>query len=68
MEEKYKGIKLIIYAIKIWERVVEARLRREVRIGEEKYGMKEERYYRCNICFENVDGGVQRRSGEGHEY
>jgi len=34
----YRGIKLISHAMKIWERVVEARLRREVRISEEQYG------------------------------
>lgn len=34
----YRGIKLISHAMKIWERVVEARLRGEVRICEEQFG------------------------------
>nr|XP_027223650.1 uncharacterized protein LOC113815833 [Penaeus vannamei] len=34
----YRGKKLISYAMKTWERVVEARLGREVRISEEQYG------------------------------
>ena len=34
----YRGIKLISHSMKIWERVVEARLRREVAICEQQYG------------------------------
>ncbi|XP_070000730.1 uncharacterized protein [Penaeus vannamei] len=34
----YSGIDLISHASEIWERVVEARLRRELRISEEFYG------------------------------
>ena len=34
----YRGIKLISHTIKLWERVVEARLRREVTFGEQEYG------------------------------
>ncbi len=34
----YRGIKLLSYAMKIWERVVEKRLRRVVRISDEQFG------------------------------
>ena len=34
----YRGIKLISYTMKLWKRVVEARLRREVKISEQQYG------------------------------
>ena len=34
----YRGIKLISHTMKLWERVVEARLRREVTISEQQYG------------------------------
>ena len=34
----YRGIKLISHIMKLWERVVEARLRREVAISEQQYG------------------------------
>jgi hypothetical protein len=34
----YRGIKLMSHTMKLWERIVEARLRREVRICEQQYG------------------------------
>ena len=34
----YRGIKLISHTMKLWERVVEARLRCEVTISEQQYG------------------------------
>ena len=34
----YRGIKLINHTMKLWERVVEARLRHEVMISEQHYG------------------------------
>lgn len=34
----YRGIKLISHSMKLWERVVETRLRREVMISEQQYG------------------------------
>lgn len=34
----YRGIKLISHSMKLWERVVEARLRSEVKICEQQYG------------------------------
>ena len=34
----YRGIKLISHTMKLWERVVEARLRHEVMISEQQYG------------------------------
>ena len=34
----YRGIKLISHTMKLWERVVEARLRREVTISVQQYG------------------------------
>ena len=34
----YSGIKLLSHTMKLWERVVERRLRREVVISEQQYG------------------------------
>ena len=34
----YRGIKLMSHSMKLWERVIEARLRQEVQIGEQQYG------------------------------
>ena len=34
----YRGIKLISHTLKLWERIVEARLRDEVQISEQQYG------------------------------
>lgn len=34
----YRGLKLISHAVKVWERVVEARLRQEVKISEQQFG------------------------------
>lgn len=36
----YRGMKLMIHAITLWERVAKARIRREVIISEEQYGYK----------------------------
>ncbi|XP_061629993.1 uncharacterized protein LOC133478218 [Phyllopteryx taeniolatus] len=58
----YRGIKSMSLTMKLWERVVEARLRTEVSICEEQYGFIPREYHRCIICLEDVDGKVQRRS------
>lgn len=34
----YRGMKLMSHSMKIWERAVEAGIRREVRISEQQYG------------------------------
>ena len=34
----YRGIKLTSHTMKMWERVIEARLRKDVEIGEQQYG------------------------------
>ena len=49
----YRGIKLISHIMKLWERVVEARLRHEVTISELQYGF---------IPRKSVDGKVQGRT------
>lgn len=36
----YRGMKLMIHAITLWERVAKARIRREVIISQEQYGFK----------------------------
>lgn len=58
-----EGIKLMNHTTRIWERVVQARLSRELIITEQQiwfYIMKE--HNRCNICFESVDREVKSRS------
>lgn len=44
-----RGIKLMRHNIKKWDRVFEARLRREIMICE---------HYRCDVFFESSDGEV----------
>ena len=59
----YRGIKLMSHTMKLWERVVEARLRVEVSICRQQYGfMPKKEYYRCSVCSEDVDTEVERRS------
>ena len=59
----YRGIKLISCTMTIWEIVVEARLKEEVMICEQQYGvMPKKEHYRLHVCFENADEEVQRRS------
>ena len=36
--ENYLGIKLIIHTMKLWESVIEARIRKKVRIAEQQFG------------------------------
>ena len=35
----YRGIKLISHTMKVWERIIEARLRDRVEISKQKYGI-----------------------------
>ena len=59
----YRGIKLVSHTMKLWERVVERRLRSELTFSEQQYGfMPGKNHYRFIGCFESVDGEVQRRS------
>ena len=53
----YRGIKLISHTMKLWERVVERRLRSELTFSEQHYGLfhAREKRYRCIVCFESVD-------------
>ena len=46
------------HTMKLWERVVEARLRTEVSICEQQFHVKEE-YYKFSIYFEDANGEVQ---------
>ena len=34
----YRGIRLMSHSMKLWERVIEARIRKNVRIGEQQFG------------------------------
>jgi hypothetical protein len=46
--DNYRGIKLMSLTMKLWKRIVEARLRREVRICEQRYGfMPKMNYLLC---------------------
>ena len=38
--ENYRGIKMIFHTMKIWERVIDRRLREETTIGEEQFGFR----------------------------
>ena len=53
--------------MKVWERVIEARLRDRVEISKRQYEfMPEKGITRCYVCFKNVDGKVQGRSKRVH--
>ena len=59
----YRGIKLISHTMKVWQRIIKARLRDRVEISEQQYGfMPGKGNHRCHVCFKNVDGKVQGRS------
>ena len=53
----YRGIKLISHTMKLWERIVEKRLRREVQQPTVWFHTREKEY-RCIVCFESVNGEV----------
>ena len=59
----YRGIKLMSHTMKVWERIIEARLRDRVEIRKQQYGfMPGKRNHRFHVCSNNVDGKVQGRS------
>ena len=45
------------------KRVVEARLREEVMIGEQQHGFMPTKFSRLQVCCGNTGGEVKRRSG-----
>ena len=59
----YRGIKLISHSMKLWERVVERRLRSELTFSEQQYGcMPMKSTTDALFALKSVDGEVQRRS------
>ena len=59
----YRGIKLISHTIKVWERIIEARLRDRVEISKQQYGfMPGKGTIDAMFAFKYVDGKVQQRS------
>ena len=51
------------HTMKVWERVIEARLRDRAEISKQQYGfLPGKGITRCYVCFKNVDGKVQGRS------
>ncbi len=56
----YRGIKMISHTMKIWERIIDRRLREETSIGEEQFGFMPSRgTTECHICSE---AGESRRN------
>ena len=52
----YRGIKMIYHTMKIWERIIDRRLRAETSIGEEQFGFMPSRgTTECHICSEAGD-------------
>ena len=48
--------------MKIWEKIIEARISDKVKISEQQYGfMPGNGNYRYHVCFKNVDKKVQGR-------
>ena len=59
----YRGIKLINHSLKIWERVIEARLRRMVTISEQQYGfMPSKLTTDAMFALKNANRKVQRET------
>ena len=54
----YRGIKLMSHAIKLWERIIEARTRKEVTIAEQQFGFMPAEYHRCNLLSKDAVGKV----------
>lgn len=55
----YRGKKLISHTVKIWEQLVEAKLRLEVTISPQQLWLHAEKeYYSCDFCFGIADGEV----------
>ena len=56
----YRGIKMISHTMKIWERIIDRRLREETSMGEEQFGFMPSRgTTKCHICSE---AGESRRN------
>ena len=54
---------MMSHTMKIWERIIEARLKDKVEISKRQYGFNARKgNYRCHVWHRNVDGIVQGRS------
>ena len=59
----YRGIKLMTHTMKVWERIIETRLRDRVEISKQQYGfMPGKGNHQCHICLKNANGKIQGRS------
>ena len=58
---KYRGIKLMRHTMKIWERIIKAKLRNRVEISKQQYGFMPGKGTTDSV-FANVDGKVEGRS------
>ena len=52
----YRGIKLMSHTMKLWEKVIEARIRKEVTIADRVHARKEN--HQCNLLSEDAVGKV----------
>ena len=55
----YRGIKLTSHTLKIWERIIEKRLREEVFISDQQFGTTD-----CHLCPETTHREIPRRAEE----
>ena len=59
----YRGIKLISHTMKLWERIIERRLRSDLTFSKQQYGIIPGKSTTDALfSFESSDGEVQRRS------
>ena len=59
----YREIKLMSHTMKVWERIIEARLKDRVEISKQQYGfMPKKGTIDTMCCLKNVNGKVQGRS------
>ncbi|XP_068215889.1 uncharacterized protein [Palaemon carinicauda] len=59
----YRGIKLMSYTLKILERMIDARVREEVEIGEEQMGLMKARGTIDGVfCLWVINGEIQRKA------
>ena len=57
--KNYTGIKLMSHTMKLYERIIERRVRGETLVGDEQFGFMPGR---CNLCAKGTVGEVWRKT------
>jgi hypothetical protein len=62
----YRGIKLTSHTLKMWERIIEKRLRNKVEISQQQFGFMPNKSTTRYICAQASHGEVPRRAKKLH--